>query len=198
MIKHILFDVDGVLVHAEMFSLNVVREYGIPQEKMKEFYKGIFQGTLVGKGDLKEVIEPYLKEWGWPKTVDDYLNEWFEYEHILDEEIIAYVQKLRAKGISCYVATNQEKYRAQYMLEKMGFGESFDKLFASAHLGIGKPDIEFFEKVIKEIGAKKEEVLFWDDTPENVEGAKKAGINGEFYESFGKFKDIMKDKYEFR
>lgn len=183
-------------MHAEMFSLQVAREYGIPQEKMQEFYKGIFQGTLVGKGDLKEIIAPYLKAWGWPKTVEDYLNEWFKYEHVLDKEIIKYAQKLRAKGIKCYIATNQEKYRAQYMIDHMGFGQSFDKLFASAHLGIGKPEQEFFAKVVQEIGAKKDEVLFWDDTQENVNGANEFGIHGEFFESFEAFKTIMKDKYE--
>jgi putative hydrolase of the HAD superfamily len=196
MIKHILFDADGVLVHAEMFSVGLEAKYGITHEQTQPFYRGVFQGTLKGDGDLKELIEPYLKEWGWTKTVDDFLNEWFEYEHILDDEIIAYIQKLRADGYKCYLATNQEKYRGQYMIDKMGFGKSFDKTFVSAHLGVGKPDVEFFEKVVKVIGAKKDEVLFWDDAKENIEGAKKFGIHAEFFESFDTFKDIMKDKYE--
>lgn len=196
MIKHILFDADGVLIHSEMFSRQIEREYGIPRDKLTEFYQGPFPQTIAGKADLKEIIESYLKKWNWPKTVDDYLQEWFEYEHNLDERIVEYVQRLRAKGIHCYVATNQEKYRAQYMIEKMGFKDSFDKLFASAHLGSQKPDLEFFDKVLKEIDAQKDEVLFWDDSHENVAGAKAFGIHAEFFESFEKFKTIMKDRYE--
>lgn len=196
MIKHILFDADGVLVHAEMWSNELQRRYGVTHEQVQPFYRGIFQETLSDKRDLKEIIEPYLKEWGWPKTVDAFLNEWFEYEHILDEAFISYIQKLRAKGIKCYVATNQEKYRGQYMIDKMGFGNSFDKVFVSAHLGTQKPAEQFFHKIVDELGANKDEVLFWDDDKQNIAGAKEYGIHAEFFESFDKFKDIMKDKYE--
>lgn len=196
MIKHILFDADGVLVHGEMFSRQLEERYDISHETTQPFYQGIFAESLTGKVDLKEIIEPYLKEWGWPKTVDDYLEEWFSYEHVLDEEIIAYIQKLRAKGIGCYVATNQEKYRAQYMIDRMGFKDSFDKLYASAHLGTQKPDLEYFEKILKDLHAKKDEVLFWDDRLENVAAAKKFGIHAEFFESFDTFKQKMKDTYD--
>ncbi len=59
-----------------------------------------------------------------------------------------HVQQLRTKEyFVCCVATNQEKYRAQYMLDKMGFGDSFDKIYVSAYLGVQKPDVTFFEKV---------------------------------------------------
>lgn len=184
------------MVHGEMFSRVLEQRYGITHEQTQPFYMGIFNDAMVGKADLREIIEPFLKEWGWPKTVDDFLNEWFEYEHVLDEEIIEYIQKLRAKGIHCYVATNQEKYRAQYMIDKMGFGKSFEKLFASAHLGMMKPDQMYYKKVMDDIGAKKDEVLFWDDREENIVGAKKFGIHAEVYENFETFKKTMKDKYE--
>lgn len=196
MIKHILFDADGVLVHGDMFSLVLEDRYGISHETTQPFYQGIFNDSLVGKADLREIIEPYLKEWGWPKTIDEYLEEWFSYEHVLDEEIIACIQKLRAKGIGCYVATNQEKYRAQYMIDRMGFKDSFDKLYASAHLGILKPALEYYDRVVKDIGAKKDEVLFWDDRMENVVAAKKFGIHAEFFDSFKTFKQKMKDEYD--
>lgn len=196
MIKHILFDADGVLVHADMFSRVLEERYGIKHEQTQSFYRGIFKEALAGNRDLKEIIEPYLKEWGWPKTTDDFLHEWFEYEHVLDEDIIEYIQKLRAKGVHCYVATNQEKYRAQYMIDKMGFGNSFEKLFASAHLGVLKPDQPYYQKILEDIDAKKNEVLFWDDSEENIVGAKKFGIHAEYFDSFDQFKKIMKEKYE--
>lgn len=196
MIKHILFDADGVLVHGDMFSLVLEDRYGISHKTTQPFYQGIFNDSLIGKADLRKIIEPYLKEWGWPKTVDDFLEEWFSYEHVLDEEIIAYIQKLRAKGIGCYVATNQEKYRAQYMIDRMGFKDSFDKLYSSGHLGMLKPALEYYDKVVKDIGAKKDEVLFWDDRMENVVAAKKFGIHAEFFDSFDLFKQKMKDVYD--
>lgn len=63
------------------------------------------------------------------------------------------------------------------MLEKMGFAEKFDGLYASAHLGAKKPEEEFYAKVMNKLhGVQKNEVLFWDDSFENMEGARKFGI----------------------
>jgi putative hydrolase of the HAD superfamily len=189
MIKVVLFDADGVLINGEMFSLILERDYGIPTEKTTPFYTGPFQECLTGKVDLKKVIIPYLKEWGWENSVDEFLSSWFKAEHTVDEEIIEYIQGLRSNGIKCYVATNQEKYRAEYMLEQMGFKDKFDKIYASAHLGHQKPDLKFYESVLKDISrANKDEVLFWDDSPAKVDGAIKFGIHGEVYTSFADFK----------
>lgn len=192
MISTVLFDADGVLINAEMASYYFARKYNLSPETTVEFYKGPFQDCITGKLDAKDVLPPYLKKWGWQKSVDDFMHEWFEYEHKLDEELIAYVQKLRQKGIKCYVATNQDKHRAQYMLDEMGFKNSFDGLFASAHLGVGKPEKEFFEKVLDKLGVTdKETILFWDDRQENVSGAREFGINAELYTDIGAFKSKM-------
>lgn len=191
-----MFDADGVLVHAEMFSLQLERKYGITHEQVRPFYTGVFNLAMTGEADLREIIEPFLQEWGWSGSVDDFLQEWFEYEHVLDEEFLNNIQKLRAKGFKCYVATNQEKYRAQYMIDKMGFGDSFDKVFASAHLGVQKPDQLYYQKILEETGANKDEVLFWDDLEKNIVGAKKFGIHAEVFENVEQFKKVMKEKYE--
>jgi HAD superfamily hydrolase (TIGR01509 family) len=80
------------------------------------------------------------------------------------------------------------------MLEQMGFKNSFDKLYASAHLGYQKPEVKFYEKVFNDIGdINKDEVLFWDDSPNKVAGAKEFGIHAEIYTSFEDFKILMQN-----
>jgi len=193
MIKVILFDADGVLINGEMFSNELERKYGIPNESTQPFFKGVFQECLIDAKDLKREIVPYLKKWGWKKSVQDYMNEWFAFEHKIDEPLVDYVQKLRAQGITCVVATNQEKYRTDYMLRKMGFKNNFDKVYASAHLGTRKPDQQFFENLLLDLPEiKKQEILFWDDSPGHVAAAKQFGINAELYTTFSNFKDKMK------
>lgn len=192
MIKVIILDADGVLINGERFSVRLAKEYGISLEQTASFFTGPFNECLIGNADLKEALVPYLEEWGWKTGVDAFLEYWFAAEHSIDEELVAYIQELRKQGIKCFVATNQEKHRAEYMLEKMGFADSFDKLYASAHLGHKKPSIVFYEKLLAELGdVQKGEVLFWDDAPENIEGAKEFGIHAELYTSFDDFKQKM-------
>ncbi len=84
------------------------------------------------------------------------------------------------------------KYRAEYMLDKMGFADTFDKVYASAHLGHRKPDLEFFAKIMEDLGdVQVDEVLFWDDTPSHIDAAKEFGINAEIYTTFEDFKKKM-------
>lgn len=195
MIKVIIFDADGVLIpHTRKFSTLLQEDFGIPLEKTAEFFSGPFQDCLVGKADLKETVSRYLDSWGWDKGVDAFLDIWFEAQHGMDEDLVKYVQELRRKGILCLLATNNEKYRFQYILDKTGFANSFDKTYSSAHLGHKKPDQEFFEKILRDLkNIKKEEMLFWDDDIKNIKGAKDFGINAEFYVSFADFKQKMRE-----
>ncbi len=193
MIKAIFFDLDGVVVsHAKIFSDYLQEEYGIDKESQLEFFKGEFQDCLVGKADLKEEIIPYMQKWGWKGSVEDLLDYWFDVEAKTDERVLAMVQKLRERGIKCYLATNQEKYRTVYVANEMGLSKVFDGIFSSASVGYIKNNHKFFEIVLSEIGnPKPEEVMFWDDSIENVEIAKSLGIKAELYIGFEDFKEKM-------
>ncbi len=81
-----------------------------------------------------------------------------------------------------------------YMLDKMEFQKSFDGIFASAHLGHKKPDLEFFIQVMTKLpNIQKDELLFWDDTQINVDAANVFGINAELYSSFPDFQQKMQN-----
>lgn len=142
-IKVILFDADGVLLNGDTFFANLEEKYAITYEQTLPYYNEKFLQCLTGEMDLLESLPPYLKSWGWKKSPQEFLDEWFEFEHKIDEELVEYVQQLRKRGVLCVIATNQEKRRARYMLEKMNFAQSFDALYASSHLGHKKPAKDF-------------------------------------------------------
>lgn len=54
----------------------------------------------------------------------------------------------------------------------------FDRLFLSFELGLRKPDREAFHAVSDALGLEPGEILFFDDTAENVVGARRAGLQG--------------------
>ena len=199
MIKVIIFDADEVLVHGKRkFSTTLAEKHGISIEMTLPFFTGPFQKALVGDADLKEIVAPYLSKWGWDKGVDVLLDYWFSLENKTDKALIKYIKGLRQKGIICLLATNNEKHRFQYMMDKMCLQNVFDKTYSSAHLGSKKPEQDFFAKIFKELkNIHKNEILFVDDSKENIKGAKEFGIHTELYTSLQNLKKkilIINDK----
>jgi putative hydrolase of the HAD superfamily len=188
MIKAMLFDVDGVLAVGESFSKILAREQGITRETAAPFYTGPFVQCLIGKADLKQELAAYLPQWQWRGSIDEFVRYWLIREHVLNEPLIDAIQKLRRQGTRCYVATNQEQYRTRYILEGMGFAETFDGMFSSCAIGYTKDDIAFFEHVLHILNdVQPREILFWDDSPGNVAVAREAGLHAEVYCDFADF-----------
>src|SRR5690606_22412374 len=117
------------------------------------------------------VLPPYLEKWGWPHSLDAFVQYWFDAEREVDARLLAAVAHARAEGIRCYLATNQERYRVEYMREQMGFDTHFDGIYSSARLGIKKPEAAFFEAITKELDVPVDQVMFWDDSQANVDAA---------------------------
>lgn len=193
MIKVIIFDGINCVTYQEPLSVGLARDFNISLEKTLPFFKGALQDCVAGNSDLREVLPPYLKEWGWKKGVDGLLDYWFTRDHKIDLRLVSYIGDLKSKGRLCVLATNNEKYRFAYMLDKMGFNKIFDRTYCSALLKCKKPSQEFFLKIFRDLdNIKKDEILFFDDKIENVNGAKDFGIHAELYTSFDDFKEKMK------
>ena len=57
------------------------------------------------------------------------------------------------------------------------FYNLFDKVYYSHEIGVRKPHSESFRLVLDENNLKEKEVLFIDDSPQHIEGAKELGIH---------------------
>jgi HAD superfamily hydrolase (TIGR01509 family) len=52
----------------------------------------------------------------------------------------------------------------------------FRELFLSSSMGLRKPDAEAYDHVVRAIGAPASRIVFFDDSAENIEGARNRGL----------------------
>ncbi len=178
----LVFDGDGVVIEPWGFARALHAEYGISPDVTKAFFAGPFQLCLRGDADLSESVAPYLDRWRWPDTVQAFIDFWMESDDRPDTEVLSYIQKLRNNGAKCYVASNQEQTRADFIRVRMGFESMFEQLFFSCELGCTKPDRRFFDRIASEIGVAAHTVHFWDDSGSYVRAARSAGWNAHAFE----------------
>jgi len=178
--KTLLIDADGlVITRPKYFSEIYSEKYGVPLKDVTEFFVKDFRICQTGKADLKEQLKPYLPKWKWQKSVDDFLEYWFTTDVLLNQRMLDIIDVLRKKGYRCYLASDQEKYRAAYISDRLK--NHFDGLFFSCDLGYKKSEQEFFEEILKRIQTKPEDIEFWDDEIENTQVAVNLGIKTKLY-----------------
>ncbi len=182
--KAILFDADGVVLkkQKEYFSVRFARDYGAPLDEVTDFFKNKYRECQDGKADLKEELKELLPKWGWDKGTDAFLEYWFTTDVEVDKEVMKVIATYRSKGVKCYLATDQEKYRAEYLRRRLDLNNQFDGLFFSYELGAGKSEPKFFEQILHRLDIPAGEIAYRDDDKKNVEVAKALGIEAKFYE----------------
>ncbi|HEY0737733.1 MAG TPA: HAD-IA family hydrolase [Herpetosiphonaceae bacterium] len=190
-LKAVIFDADGVLLTSGFFSEELERSYGLPTSATLPFFTGALEACLVGRADLKQTLAPFLVQWSWPGSDEDFIERWFSHGASVDPRLVETIAGLRQRGLRCYLATNQESYRIAYMREKMGFDQIFDGIFYSGGLGCKKTDARFYHEVMRATELTGAEILFWDDTFDNIVAARAQGWNAEHYRSFEEFAPIL-------
>lgn len=191
-IQAICFDADGVVINPQMqFSKYLAEHHHITPAMTGPFFDGVMEECLVGQHRLEDVLPPFLNVWGWPGTLTEFIDTWYEKDHCVDRRLTAAIQALRLRGIRCCLTTSQECGRARYMQQVMGFQEMFDDLFISCEIGCKKPDPAFFRHVQEHLDLDGAAVLFWDDRLENVEAARRFGWNAEVYTDFPAFPSAL-------
>lgn len=179
----LIFDADGVLIEPWGFANTLDSQFGITRLQTREFFRDPFQSCLLGRASLTQVLPDYLDQWGWSSSPDAFVQLWLESENLPNLELLTLVEQLRETGNLCCVASNQEPVRARYIAQQMGFAERFDALFFSCDLGAIKPQLEFYRSIEQLLGVASDQVHFWDDSPQHVEGAGRAGWNAYLYEN---------------
>lgn len=84
-----------------------------------------------------------------------------------------------ARRVPLYVFSNTNHAHHRYFTRRYAEALApFERVFVSHELGARKPEPDAFRAVANTIGVPPARILFFDDLPENIEGARRAGMPG--------------------
>lgn len=197
-ISAVLFDADGVLtLPEEYFSVVYARSHGLDNAPFEHFFRDEWRDFVTGKRDLKQSITDNPALWQWDGDASSLLEYWFKSEDVRNDALIALIGELGEQGLACYLATEQEKYRAAYMKDVM-FKGLFKDQFVTCDIGFKKSEPAFYEEIIRRLQIEQPsiapgEVVFFDDSQDKVDIARSVGINAQLYTSVDHVKEVLLD-----
>ena len=211
MISTILWDVDGTLldfIAAENAAIKTLfGEFNLGQcsdemiKRYSEINKTYWQRLERGEITKQEVLVGRFKEFFKSEGIDISVVEEFNslYQLRLGDTIVYHddsleiIKSLQGR-VRQYVVSNGTVEAQSKKLRLSGLGELVDGIFLSEHIGVEKPNIEFFDKVLEEIKpADRSSILIVGDSlTSDIQGGNNAGIVTCWYNPLG---DKAPDKY---
>ena len=155
-IEVILNDADGVIQYApEDWSAAFARCLAHDDPALaRKFTADIFaaETACLSRADgFDEALHDVLKTWDRIDQKAFVLEAMLSIHH--HNEVLDLLRAVRAIGIRCYIASNQQAQRASFMSTKLGYASMFDGEFYSCHLGAAKPSDLYIELALKTVGA---------------------------------------------
>ena len=139
-----------------------------------------YQAHETGAITFQEYTDALAERLGISLSLDAWLSGWNElfvgpYPHVQQR-----LTTLRGR-IPLYVFTNTNKTHEQEWRKRFGHAlDHFEEIFVSSTIGMRKPDTSAYAWVAGAMSLKPEQILFVDDTAENVDGARAAGLEVEW------------------
>ncbi len=185
----IIFDIGGVLAKETNVVPYVCEELNITKFDFVKFasVEG-FKKIQTGEISMKEFWDHFQRKS--ELKVDEDLFESF-FNPVIQDKTLEIIKKLKKKY---RVIAGTNTITPHYTIHKnRGDYDIFDKVYASHLMGFSKPDKEFYEKILETENASAKDVVFIDDSKENIKGAKKLNIKSYLFVTPEKLEDDLKN-----
>ncbi len=192
MIKTIIFDNAGVLCDGDSEkNFFVMEKYlSMPFSIFVSVWNREVKDLDSGVVTFDYFVLKFLKILNKPELYEDFKRCYFScYKIKKDMHVFA---KSLCENFEVVLLSNFgdefDLFNKKWKLDKI-FGE---KMFVSYKIGLRKPDSKIYLYVLKELNRRPEDVIFIDDSLENVEGAEAVGIKGILFTDLEQLKNDLK------
>ena len=180
MIKTCIFDFDGTLVDSMPTFVASVTDILDRLDIRYEKEQLVCDITPLGADGTAQ----YLIDMGIDMTKEELLSVMRSYSmgayvnSIPEKEGAAsLLASLAERGIKIYMLTANSHIQIDPCLKRLSLYDHFEKIWSCDDLDLKKTDTKIYDAVCEMIGAKKDEVLFFDDNPDAIKTAKAAGLS---------------------
>ncbi|KXJ40629.1 MAG: hypothetical protein AXA67_10030 [Methylothermaceae bacteria B42] len=180
MIKAILFDFGGVIAE-EGFREGLkalARQQGLDESQI--FQAGMDavyeSGWVKGRGSEHNFWQIMAQKTGLrgdPEVMREAILERFR----IRPAMLALVDNLRRRGYLVGLLSDQTEWLDE-LDRRHGIYSHFDKLYISYRLGKGKRSSSLFQELTHDLDLLPEQILFIDDSPDNIQRAREFGWQG--------------------
>src|SRR3989304_6626322 len=171
MIKVIAFDYTGVVAAygpiKKWIDANIDKN-----DKRYLLYKNGAEKWDIGEMTLDEMYLVLSEITGVP--AEKLWGEFFE-KQILNAEVVETIKNLKKK-YKVLLFSNHHGELLRKLLVKHNITHLFDNVIVSSEHRKKKPNTEFFDVLVEISGVSKNEILFIDDSKENIVGGQRFGI----------------------
>jgi putative hydrolase of the HAD superfamily len=185
-VKNIIFDLGGVFMNLDYQKMEqAFIDLGIANfsELFTQHHSSpLFEDLETGKITNEHFYQQLRKISGVDVSNEAIRDAWNAILLDFPKERIDWLNEIKKKyNIYLFSNTNQihydafiETFRKQTGIEN--FNQYFIKAYYSHELGLRKPYVDSYQKIIGEQKLTAAETLFIDDTLKNIEGAQQAGL----------------------
>ena len=190
--KVLLFDLGGVVIDIDFSRIfaHWAKDAGCDMTQIRSRFRmdDLYKAHEMGQISEAEYFAGLRRNLDVDLTDDQFRQGW---NAVFVGEVtgMARLLKSAAQHFPLYAFTNTNRTHWDFMTSHYGeILNNFKKIYASQELGLRKPDPAAFQYVAKDLKVSPHQILFFDDTPENVKGAQAYGLQAVRVASI---KDVM-------